>query len=608
MLDRTVKNAFTSTYRVYMLAITFLTSFQYGVGQTKPAAMAFEVTMAKPTDHLYHVVFTYPNADQETIDFKMPVWTPGYYQLMNYASSVANMQVTDAAGKPLQWEKTANSTWRVRANKTPSVTLSYDVKATRDFVAGNYLDDNKGYISPAGVFMYVPNQLQQPVTVTLHPYSAWKPLVATGLDSIPGKPNTFTATNFDVLYDSPMLMGNLEQLPSFTVAGIPHYFVGYNIGNFDRNQFVADLKKIVQAGSEIIGDIPYKHYTFIAIGPGGGGIEHLNSTAISFDGSGLNTSQGKLRLYLFLAHEYFHHYNVKRIRPAALGPFDYDQENRTNMLWVSEGFTVYYEYLMLRRAGLMSEEELLNALRSNMASYENKPGHRFQSATQASYETWSDGPFGRTGDDAYKTISYYEKGPVLGMLLDFKIRHETDNKKSLDDVMRMLYQTYYQKEKRGFTDEEFRTICEKTAGKPLDEIFDYASTVKPLDYPKYLAYAGLSVDTTLREAPGGWLGLNLRPKSDSLLVSSVDWESPAWKAGIRSGAVLLMLNNQPATLAAVKAIPVDQSVKLRIVQGGQTDEKTLRVGQKFERTFQLSRLPNPNKQQQAILNDWLKER
>lgn len=593
----------TKLFSVYAGSLVTLHTPTFGQKVTEE--MVYEVTMNQPDTHLFHVTLRCKNPGSQAVDFKMPVWTPGYYQLMNYARNVQNFQTTDQTGKPLTWEKSSNSTWRVHPNKATELRLSYDVKATQNFVASSYLDVHKGYISPAGMFMHRASQLQQPITVTFHPYSGWKPIIATGLDSIPGQAHTFSAPNFDVLYDSPMLMGDLDELPSFTVNGIPHYFVGYKVGDFDRDQFISDLKKIVEAGAALIGDIPYKHYTFLAIGPGGGGIEHLNSTSISFDGNGLNTPQGKLRLYLFLAHEYFHHYNVKRIRPVALGPFDYEGENRTNMLWVSEGFTVYYEYLMLRRAGLMTDTELLSALQRNMAAYENKPGHLFQSATQASSETWLDGPFGRTGDEAYKTISYYDKGPILGMLLDFTIRYKTANQKSLDDVMRTLYREYYQQKKRGFKDEEFRAVCEATAGGSLRELFDYASTVKPIDYPKYLAYAGLTIDTTLREAPGAWTGLNLREKSDSLLVTSVDWESPAWKAGIRSGAVLVQLANQRATLATAKAFQPGTSVKLLVAQQGKTEEKTIVPGKKPERSFQISRLPNPDQLQKAILASWL---
>ncbi|WP_420148103.1 M61 family metallopeptidase [Spirosoma sp.] len=600
-LCRSVQIINRATYYLAFLALPI-----HSAAQKTTQMMAFDVTMNQPANHLFHVTLRYVNKGSESVDFKMPAWTPGYYQLMNYASNVDNFQVTDKAGKALTWAKAGKNTWRVQAGKAPELNVTYDVKAMRNFVAGNYLDENKGYISPAGVFMHVANQLQQPVTVTLHPYSGWKSIIATGLDSIPGKVNTFTAPDFDILYDSPMLMGNLEQLPAFSVNGIPHYFIGYDLGNFDRTQFINDLKKIVDAGAAIIGDIPYKHYTFIAIGPGGGGIEHLNSTSISFDGNGLNTPQGKLRLYKFLAHEYFHHYNVKRIRPVALGPFDYDQENRTNMLWVSEGFTVYYEYLMLRRAGLMTDDELLSALRANLAAYENKPGHLFQSATQASYETWEDGPFGRTGDDAYKTISYYEKGPILGMLLDFRIRHETKNKKSLDNVMRTLYQDYYRGKNRGFTDEEFRAVCEKTAGTSLQEVFNYASTVKAIDYPKYLNYAGLAIDTTLRQVSDTWLGLAVREKADRLYVSDVEWESPAWKAGIRSGAVISKLNDQTATVAGLKSLKPGAPVKLLVAQDGATDEKLIPLAKKSERSFQITRLPNPDKLQKSILDDWLR--
>jgi predicted metalloprotease with PDZ domain len=568
----------------------------------------FDVRMDNPASHQYHVTFRCPTGKAGGLDVKMPAWTPGYYQMMNYAANVSAVRATDESGKALVWEKTGNNTWHVQTRQAKTLVLTYDVTATRNFVASPYLDETKGYISPAGGVMYVKGQLQQPVTVTVHPDKSWSPIVATGLDSIAGQARTFTAPNYDVLYDSPMLMGKLESLPPFTVRGIPHYFVGYNMGSFDHTRFMADLQKIVASCADIIDDIPYKHYTFLAIGPGGGGIEHLNSTSISFTGTGLDTPEGRFRMYSFLAHEYFHHYNVKRIRPINLGPFDYENENRTNMLWVSEGFTVYYEYLALRRAGLMTQEELLTNLKNQIQSFENKPGRLFQSATQASYDTWSDGPFGRTGDEAYKTISYYEKGPLLGTLLDFAIRNATQNKKSLDDVMRTLYQDYYGKQNRGFTDGEFRAVCEKTAGTSLSELFDYASTTKPVDYGKYLAYAGLTLTEKQKELPGGWLGLSVREKADSLLVTSVDWESPAWQAGIRTGAVIRTLNQQPVSGTQIrdlgKTTAAGESVTLGVLENNRLDEKPVKLGTRTIRDFQLTKTPSPTALQTTILADW----
>jgi predicted metalloprotease with PDZ domain len=197
---------------------------------------------------------------------------------------------------------------------------------------------------------------------------------------------------------------------------------------------------------------------------------------------------------------------VKRIRPIALGPFDYDRENRTDQLWVSEGLSVYYEYLLVRRAGLMSGEDLLHHFQTDIAAYENKPGHLYQSLAQSSWETWSDGPFGRTGDSINKTISYYQKGPAIGLLLDMAIRHSTKNTKSLDDVMKSVYRIYYQEKKRGFTGAEFRKACEDVAGMGLQEIFDYVYTVKEPDYAKYLAYGGLGIETGEVEGGGSGAG------------------------------------------------------------------------------------------------------
>ncbi|PQA58464.1 M61 family metallopeptidase [Siphonobacter curvatus] len=591
----------------YSRTISVISSFLWLVPMVGAQQLAYTVRTPNPETHLYHVALACQNAKGSTLELKMPVWTPGYYQLMKYASYVENFQAKDEAGRLLPWEKSTPSTWKVSTNGAKNLKISYDVRGSSSFVASNYLDANKAYISPTGLFLYLKDRLDLPVTVTLEPHKGWSSRIATGLDSIPGKRYTYQAANFDVLYDSPILMGKIEELPAFEVKGIPHYFVGYNMGDFDRKKFTTDLQKIVANGSALIGDIPYKHYTFIAIGPGGGGIEHLNSTSISFSGNQLHTRAGELKMYNFLAHEYFHHYNVKRIRPQELGPFNYDQENRTKLLWVSEGFTVYYEYLIVERAGLMTPDELFQSFQQNIRAYENKPGHRFQSATQSSYETWEDGPFGRTGDEVNKTISYYNKGPILGLILDFKIRHETQNKRSLDDVMRSLYRDYYQKKQRGFTEKEFRQTCEQIAGMSLTEVFEYAATVNDIDYPKYFAYGGLSIDTTARPLPGAWLGIKAATKGDSVVVAHVEYESPAWEAGLRSKTVILTMDGKP--VSALQPLDLtrkpDETVVLGVVQNGQRKELTLRTTEKYERDFKITRLPSQNALQAAILKSWL---
>lgn len=482
---------------MHCIKVTFLTIAALVLINTISQAqqLHFTVSMNNPETQLFHVELKVSGFTSSETRFSMPVWTPGYYQRLDFARNVKNITANDATGLTIPVAQEDSSTWSISTPKGESVTLSYDVKATRSFVANPFLDSTHGYIVGAGVFVYPEGKLKTPVTVTIQPYHQWKQ-VATGLDLASDQkiPFTYSAPNFDILYDCPILIGNLDTLPTFTVKGIPHYFVGYKLGHIDAQPFITDLQKMVTTASAIIGDIPYKHYTFIGIGPGMGGIEHLNSTTISFSSNGLDKPEGRIRTLNFIAHEYFHHYNVKRIRPIELGPFDYANGNRTNLLWVSEGLTVYYEYLILKRAGLCTEENVFKALRSNIMAFQTKPGRLHQSLQQASYETWSDGPFGRTGDEANKTISYYDKGPVVGMLFDLAIRHHTGNKKSLDDVMRTLYKVYYQQQKRGFTEAELRKVIEQTAGTKLNELFEYVYTTKEIDYNKYLAYAGLTIN------------------------------------------------------------------------------------------------------------------
>jgi len=473
-------------------------AFWLATGTAVAQKLHYTISMEPPSSHIFHVTLRCTGLDETgpTVDLKMPAWMPGYYQLLDYAKALSSFHATDNKGHELSWAKPTGNTWRVEHPAGSSITITYDILAQKAFVAQPWLDSTHAYIAPTGVFLYIDGQLRLPVTVEIKPWQGWSQ-IATGLAPVKGQIHetgtgtTFYASNFDILYDSPILVGALEDLPAFNVSGIPHYFTGYNMGEFDKQQLSSDLQKIVTRGVAVIGDIPYKDYTFLAIGNGPGGIEHLNSATIGFSGASMKSPEGRQRMHCFIAHEYFHHYNVKRIRPIALGPFDYQQANKTDQLWVSEGLTVYYEYMLVRRAGLMTGDDLLHHFQSDIAGYEKHSGHLYQTLAQASEDTWSEGPFGGNPDSS---ISYYQKGPAIGLLLDMAIRHHTANKKSLDNVMRTLYQVYYQQKHRGFTGPEFRKVCETIAGADLSEIFDYVYTVKEPDYAKYLAYGGLGID------------------------------------------------------------------------------------------------------------------
>ena len=267
----------------------------------------------------------------------MPVWSPGYYGIADYARSASNFRVEDAAGHPLPFEKTARNTWRVAAGNAPLLVLNYDV------------------------FGQTPSR---PIRIS--------PM--TGLISH-------------------------RRARSYIWRG--------------------RLRKMVTAATQLMGDVPYKHYTFLMAGRGNGGIEHLNSSSDFFNGESLTTDAGYLRWPSFIAHEYFHNFNVKRIRPIALGPFDYEQENLTRVLWVSEGLSACYQDLLLVRAGLMTTQQYPAKMATSTGTFENAAGHHFQSATESSLNTWNSGS--GVGGDRNTTISYYNNGAMLGAMLDLKI-------------------------------------------------------------------------------------------------------------------------------------------------------------------------------------------
>lgn len=477
----------------------FLSPSLYAAAQD---TVYFQVHMDEAASHEYSIVMEFNTLDTKEpyVDLSMPVWSPGYYQVMNFAQHVSGLEAVDvSSSENLRVIALDPDTWRVYLSQAARasgdaaadsrIRVQYKVRAERAFVGTAYLDTNRAFLKPAALFLYPEGGLERPIHIGLNLYGAWN-RVATGLEPVDGSERAFTAADYDTLYDSPLLCGQLEELPPFYVNGVKHRFIGYAMGEFDGAGLMEELRSIVEASVDLIGgEIPYPHYTFIGIGPGRGGIEQLNSTAISFTGEGLQ-GPGRMAMLSFIAHEYFHHYNVKRIRPIELGPFDYSKPNRTNLLWVAEGLTVYYENVILKKAGLMTGEQILRDWESHINSHENNPGKFHQTLAESSAQTWEDGPFGKPGE----TISYYVKGPIIGMLLDLRIRLASENRYSLDDVMRHLYHHFYLEQGRGFTDREVMDVCEHYAGESLTDLFDYIYTTNAIDYGKHFGQAGLTFE------------------------------------------------------------------------------------------------------------------
>jgi len=470
--------------------------------------------------------------------------------------------------------------------------------------------------------MYPGGNLNAPSTLRVVPPSGWK--IATGLPEVRGRPNTFRAENFDILYDSPVEVSNFKQL-DFQVRGVPHRIVIDGEGNYDPVCLRNDVQKIVEAETAMFGGLPYRDYTFILHlrSNTGGGLEHLNSTALGFRRFNFSTEKGYQSFLSLVAHEFFHLWNVKRIRPDALGPFDYTKENYTRMLWVAEGITEYYGQLMVRRAGLISDQIYLKHLAQQIQDFQETPGRKVMSAEEASFDSWI--KFYRPDENSVNSqISYYDKGELLGLLLDLDIRRRTNNAKSLDDVMRYLYTEFFEKG-RNYTPADFQKACELAAGANLDDFF--ARYVRGKDdfatiYNEELAGAGLrleqaglavgfpqgvGVDFSMK----GYLGADLDEKAtgDFIVIKSVRAGSPAYEQGLNAKDQIIALDgarvDRETFEALIAAKRPGDTVRITVFRFDDVRTFDIKLGSRVDAPYRIVPLGQVTDQQKRIYQAWL---
>ncbi|HEV2763041.1 MAG TPA: hypothetical protein VGV38_08605, partial [Pyrinomonadaceae bacterium] len=400
---------------VFALAVASHAFAQGGPSpSTAPAPdIRFTVSMPAPHTHLLEVKMLVRDARGATqIDLVMPVWTPGSYLVREYARHVQDFAAKDSSGRDLAWRKTNKHTWRVETRGAREWRAVYRVYSNELSVRTNELNDRRAFWNNAALLMYPEGQTNAPSAVRVVPFRNWK--VATGLPPVAGEANTFRAENFDALYDSPFLVSDFKEF-AFDVRGRRHRFVVEGEGNYDMARLARDVPKIVEATAELFGgELPYPDYTFmlVAAPSGGGGLEHRNSTALIYQRFGFRPDAGPTSYKNFLtlvAHELFHVWNVKLIRPDALGPFDYTRENYTTLLWFAEGATDYYEKILVRRAGLMTDKELLEGWADSIKDLQARPGRLEQSLEESSFDAWIK-YYRRDENWINSQVSYYDKG------------------------------------------------------------------------------------------------------------------------------------------------------------------------------------------------------
>lgn len=566
----------------------------------------FKVSMPRPWTHLLQVEMRVANQNLPAqTELKMAVWTPGSYLVREYARHVQDFEVTDGGNRKLEWRKINKNTWQIDANGAKEIVAKYNVYANELTVRTNELNDEHAFFTPAALLMFPKGEISSPSTVKVDPYGTWK--IATGLPTVAGQPNTFRAANFDVLFDSPFEVSNFKEV-NFTVQGKPHKFVFTGDGNYDMQRIAADTTKIINECYKIFGDLPYDNYVFIVNLRGGGGLEHLNSTALQWQRFGFKPDSRYSGFLSLVAHEFFHLWNVKRIRPDALGPFDYENENYTKSLWVAEGATSYYEGVLLRRAGLMSDQMFLDGKASQIQDLQSRPGRFETSLEDASLDAWI--KYYRQDENSINNqISYYDKGDVVNMLLDVRIRAMSNGAKSLDDVMRYLYEEFAKKNKN-YTPEDYQKASEMAAGGSLEDFFDkYVRGSEEIDYDAILSGVGLQLNDAETGEKQAYLGANLAETGGQLTVRSIPAGTPAYEYGLNTGDQILAVDgiraNQSFLTNYLSEKKPGDKVRFTVFRFDTLRDFQVTLGGRGRVNYSITPVANPSDAQKQIYRNYL---
>lgn len=578
--------------------------------------IAFEVSFTEPQAHFAEVQIIISGLKTQFFDLKMPVWTPGSYLIREFAKNVEGFKALDSSGKQLPFEKINKNTWRIANSKSEKVKVCYRVYSFEISVRTSFVDELHAFLSPAGIFMYPDGQLKTASEIIVNPYKTWSK-ISTGLEKVASKPNTFYAPDFDVLYDSPFEVGN-QDIFEFEAEGVQHEVAMYGGGNYNKEILKRDMAKIVVEQTKTFGINPNKRYVFIVhnFNTGGGGLEHLNSTVLGASRNSYNTEAGLLRFLGLVSHEYFHLWNVKRLRPIALGPFNYEEENYTRNLWIAEGFTAYYQDIYTKRAGLQSPDRYLINLATTISSVENQPGNRIEAVSDASFDAWIK-QYRPNENSANSTISYYSKGALIALIMDLQTIHSTQAKAGLDEVMKAMYDEFYTKKDRGYTDAEFKLMLEKISGKSFQDVYnDYVNGVKTIDYNKYFGYAGLTLTDDAAKGNESYLGVVTALKDGKITITNVSRQSPAWIGGLNVNDEILSMNgyrinnvSDPRQSEVEKFITSKkpgEKITISFNRDGLIRQAEIILIRNPNQKFRIADLPNPSESQLAVRKRWLR--
>jgi predicted metalloprotease with PDZ domain len=562
------------------------------------------VGMSQPETHLFEVTLHIVNYPSAVLDLKMPVWTPGSYLVREYGRHLQDFAAF-ADHEPLSWHKVSKNHWQVEKGDRSEVTIHYRVFANELTVRTNHLDATHGYFNGAALFFRIPGWENFPMQIRVIPAKdQWQ--VTTSLPTFAETVNTFLAADFDTLVDSPFEVG-CHQLYNFEVLGKPHELAVWGKGNFQPEQMIADCQKIIEVESQMFGGLPYDRYVFFLhlLQQGFGGLEHKNSCSLIYQKFGFRTVDKYEPFLQLVAHEFFHLWNVKRIRPLGLEVFDYDQENYTPSLWFCEGTTSYYDLIIPLRAGIYNTKAYLNYLSKEITRYLMTPGRKVQPLSESSFDAWIKlyRPDANSGNSQ---ISYYIKGEMVSLLLDLLIRVHHGNQLSLDDVMRQMWEKFG-KDEVGYTPEQLEGVIESVAGMDLGDFFKrYLHGLEDLSFNQYLQPFGLQLVEEKNEEP--YLGVRINTENGREIIKFVEAGSPAQFAGIDAGDELLAIDgirvgNQ--LNERLKDYQENDSIQVTVFHQDELRTYSVTLAASIPSKYQLKVVENPSPSEMENFAGWL---
>jgi predicted metalloprotease with PDZ domain len=569
--------------------------------------------MPQPKNHRFELEAMIHGELGNCCELKMAVWTPGSYLVREYSRHLQDFAVRDGNGVSVPWKKIAKNHWRLdtRNLQTP-IGVSYSLYANELTVRTNHLDSTHGFFNGAATFLYIPGQEAQPIEVTIVPPESaggvpWA--IATTLTEV--APNTFRAENFDMLVDSPFEVG-LHQKFEFEVLGKPHEWVIWGKGNVDVPKLIEDTRQIIETEAKLFGGLPYDRYQFLLhLSNGYGGLEHRQSCSLIFSRNGFKKRESYENFLTLVAHEFFHLWNVKRLRPKELETFDYDGENYTPSLWFSEGATSFYDNLIPLRAGLYDAKTYLNNLSKTITRFLTTPGRWVQPLSESSFDAWIKlyRPDSNSGNSQ---MSYYLKGEMVTFLLDLALRRRHENERSFDDVMRSLWVEFGQNEagEIGFTPGDLKRTIETIAEFDLTSFFSkYVDGLVDLPFQAALADFGLQLESNLTDKMAPVHGARIALENGRMMVKFVPSNSPAERAGLDAGDELVAIDGlrvTPELLAdRLQASQPGDQLEVSFFHQDELLQTLLTLGAAEATQYTIVPLKDPSEAQQKRFYHWL---